>query len=81
MTWGFFSIAHIASLVLAVALIVALYFILRKVNDTIKTIVLGILSFSGIAAIIFNLVVWDSPLEYLPFHLCSIQILFILVVN
>ena len=73
MTWGFFSIAHIASLVLAVALIVALYFILRKVNDTIKTIVLGILSFSGIAAIIFNLVVWDSPLEYLPFHLCSLN--------
>lgn len=30
------------------------------------------LSFSGISAIIFNLLAWNSPLEYLPFHLCSL---------
>ena len=36
---------------------------------------LGILSFSGIAAIIFNLVAWGSPIEYLPFHLCSLNAL------
>jgi uncharacterized membrane protein YwaF len=73
MTWGFFSIAHIISLLLAAAMIAALYFVLKKASSTIQTIVLGILSFSGIAAIIFNLVYWNSPLEYLPFHLCSLN--------
>jgi uncharacterized membrane protein YwaF len=37
--------------------------------------VLFILSLSGIAAIIFNLVTWGTPLEYLPFHMCSITAL------
>ena len=73
MTWGFFSIAHIVSLIFAIGIVVLLYFILRKANDTVKTIVLGILSFSGILAIIYNLVVWNSPLEYLPLHLCSLN--------
>lgn len=54
-------------------MIAALYFVLKKASSTIQTIVLGILSFSGIAAIIFNLVYWNSPLEYLPFHLCSLN--------
>lgn len=75
MTWGFLSIPHIVSLILAVGMIAALYFLLRKANSTVKITVLGVLSFSGIAAIIFNLVAWDSPWEYLPFHLCSINAL------
>ncbi len=73
MTWGFFSAAHIVSLVLAVGIIVALYFLLRKATSAVKIAVLGILSFAGIGAIIFNLVTWNSPLEYLPFHLCSLN--------
>lgn len=73
MTWGFFSAAHIVSLVLAVGIIVALYFLLRKATPAVKIAVLGILSFAGIGAIIFNLVTWNSPLEYLPFHLCSLN--------
>lgn len=73
MKWGFFSIAHIISLILAVGIIVGLYFALRKASTRIKTIVLGILSFAGICAIIYNLVVWNSPLEYLPLHLCSLN--------
>lgn len=73
MTWGFLSTAHIISLVLAIGIIVSLYFLLRNANNTIKIVVLGILSFAGIGAIIFNLVVWDSPLEYLPLHLCSLN--------
>lgn len=75
MTWGFFSITHIISLILAVGIIVALYFALRKLKDSNKIIVLSILSFSGIAAIVFNLVAWNSPLEYLPLHLCSLNAL------
>lgn len=73
MTWGFLSSAHIISLILAVGIITLLYFILKNKSDRVKTIVLGILSFSGIAAIIYNLVVWNSPLEYLPLHLCSLN--------
>lgn len=75
MTWGFFSITHIISLILAVGIIVALYFALRKLKDSNKIIVLSILSFSGIAAIVFNLVAWNSPLKYLPLHLCSLNAL------
>ena len=73
MIWGFLSSAHIISLILAVGIITLLYFILKNKSDRVKTIVLGILSFSGIAAIIYNLVVWNSPLEYLPLHLCSLN--------
>ena len=73
MTWGFFSTAHIVSLALAIGIIVALYFALKNAKNSVKVAVLGVLSFSGIAAIIFNLVMWDSPLEYLPLHLCSLN--------
>lgn len=73
MTWGFLSSAHIISLILAVGIITLLYFILKNKSDRVKTIVLGILSFSGIAAILYNLVAWNSPLEYLPLHLCSLN--------
>ena len=75
MTWGFLSTAHMVSLVLAVGIITALYFLLRKAKNAVKIAVLGILSFAGIGAIIYNLVVWNSPLEYLPLHLCSLNAL------
>ena len=75
MAWGTFGTAHILSLIFAIALNVALYFLLKCCTQKIQIIVLGILSFSGIAAIIYNLVTWNSPLEYLPFHLCSINAL------
>jgi len=73
LTWGSFGIVHIASLVLGAGLIVGLYFLLKRFSQKVQTIVLGVLSFAGIAAIIFNLIVWDSPIEYLPFHLCSLN--------
>lgn len=75
MKWGFFSITHIVSLFVGAGIIVGLYFILRKRSDRTKQIVLGILSFSGILAVIYNLVTWNSPLEYLPLHLCSLNAL------
>lgn len=73
MTWGTFGVIHITTLVLAAGMIVGLYFLLKNKSDKVKTIVLGILSFAGIAAIIFNLVTWGSPIEYLPLHLCSLN--------
>lgn len=73
MEWGNFTPTHIATLVLAAAMILGLYLLLRKATKQVQTMVLGVLSFSGIAAIIFNLVAWGEPLNYLPLHLCSIN--------
>lgn len=72
MLWGSYGIVHIATLLLSAAIITGLYFLLKNRSDKTQTVVLFILSFSGISAIIFNLVTWGSPIEYLPFHMCSI---------
>lgn len=73
MIWGFFSVAHIISLILGAGIIFGLYFILKNKSCKVKLCVLAVLSFSGIAAIIYNLLAWGSPLEYLPLHLCSLN--------
>ena len=73
MEWGFFSPVHIATLVAAAAILIGLYFALRKAPQKVQVWVLGVLSLSGIAAIIFNLIRWDNPINYLPLHLCSIN--------
>lgn len=75
MLWGSFGLVHILSLLLGAGLIIGLYFLLRRFSARTQTIVLGILSFSGIAAILFNLIAWGSPYEYLPLHLCSLNAL------
>lgn len=75
MKWGSFGLVHITSLVLAAVMIVVLYFALRRASRRVQTAVLGVLSFSGLAAIIFNLLAWGSPVEYLPLHLCSLNAL------
>ena len=80
MVWGTFTITHILSLLLGAAIIIGLYFALKHRTEKTQTIVLGILSFAGIAAIIFNLVVWDSPIEYLPLHLCSLNAMLLPIV-
>ena len=77
MVWGTFSIAHIISLVIAVLLNVITFLILKNKREKVKIIVLLSLSSFGILAIIFNLVAWNSPLEYLPFHMCNINALLI----
>ncbi len=75
MKWGSFGVVHLSTLVLAAVMIVGLYFALHRASRKVQTAVLGVLSFSGIAAIVFNLVTWGSPLEYLPLHLCSLNAL------
>jgi uncharacterized membrane protein YwaF len=72
MLWGSFGIVHILSLILGGGIIVGLHFLLRRFSERARVITLGLLSLSGIAAIIFNLVTWGSPIEYLPLHLCSL---------
>lgn len=71
--WGIFGIAHFVSWPVAAIIIFALYFLIKNRTEKTQRIVLGILSLSGISAIIYNLVTWGSPLEYLPLHLCSIN--------
>lgn len=72
MLWGSFGTVHILSLLLGAGLIIGLFFLLRKRSAKVQTLVLGILSFSGVAAIVYNLITWGSPYEYLPLHLCSL---------
>ena len=72
--WGpMFGALHIATLVIAVLINVALYFALSNASRKTQVITLFFLSFAGIAAIIFNLVTWGRPWEYLPLHLCSLN--------
>ena len=77
MKWGFFTPTHILTLVLAAVTLTALYYGLRNRSAKIQTAVLFVLSLSGIAAIVFNLLRWGSPLEYLPLHLCSVNLFLI----
>jgi uncharacterized membrane protein YwaF len=75
MLWGSFGPVHIATLVLAVAIIVSLYYILKNKSAKVQVAVLGVFSFMGILAVGYDMVMWKSPLEYLPLHLCSINAL------
>ena len=73
MPWGTFTPQHIATLFLSVAVIVGLHFLLRICSPKIQTAILFVLSFAGIVAILFNLLMWGFPLEYLPLHMCSVN--------
>ena len=71
--WGFFGTVHIATLIAAVIINLILFFSIKKASKKTQHIVLGILSFAGWTTIIYNLVTWGRPLEYLPLHLCSLN--------
>ena len=73
MLWGTFGLTHIITLIISILIIIGIYYILRNKTEKTKIITLFILSLSGICAIIYNLIRWDSPLEYLPLHMCSIN--------
>lgn len=75
MEWGFFTYAHILSLVAAAVMLLSLYWLLKNKSPKVQIWVLFPLSCSGIAAIIFNLLRWGEPLAYLPLHLCSLNAL------
>ena len=72
MLWGSFGLFHIVSLILIVVLNFILYFLIKRLSQKTQRFVLYSLSMFGIGAIVFNLLYWNSPLEYLPFHLCSL---------
>lgn len=70
---GFFGTVHISTLIAAVIINLILYFALKRTTKKTQHIVLGVLSFAGWTTIIYNLVAWGRPLEYLPLHLCSLN--------
>ena len=73
MKWGFFSPAHIISLLAAAVMNVGLYYALRNRSQKVQTAVLTVFSLSGIAAVLFDLLRWGCVLQNLPLHLCSIN--------
>lgn len=71
MEWGTFTLTHYLSLLFVIIINVILYFILKILKEPYRRSFAFLISLLGIAAIIYNLVKWDSPLEYLPLELCS----------
>ena len=73
MLWGTFSAIHILTMVLGAGLLVGLYFALKNKPEKVQTRVLGMLSFLGYAAILYEFFCKGEPLANLPLHLCSIN--------
>lgn len=73
--WGFGTPVHLLTLMAAAGLLWGLYRILRRRTMQTRIRVLGVLSLWGVAAVVYNLLRWGSPLEYLPLHLCSVNAL------
>ena len=80
MEWGTFGIVHIISLIIGILLNLIVYFIASKLKGIGKTIFLLPFSLLGICAIIYNLVMWNSPFEYLPLELCSLNAIILPIV-
>jgi len=73
MQWGTFTFIHIITILLGILILIILDKIISKINYKNKIRVLFILSLTGVSAIIYNLLYWGNPLEYLPLHLCSLN--------
>ena len=71
MMTGFLGKEHAISLAVAVLILVALWAVLRGRSRTVSRTVLGILSLSGIAAIVWYPVAFGELLPFLPLELCS----------
>lgn len=71
MMWGQFGILHILTLIAAAGIIVGLYFVLKRASGRTQDLVLGMLSFSGIVAVVYNYIVHGS----LPLQMCSLTAL------
>jgi uncharacterized membrane protein YwaF len=80
MLWGSFGVVHFATLAIAAAMLIGVYYLLKYLPQKARTIVLFCLSMMGIVAVVFNLVRWGTPLEYLPLHMCSISAILLPIV-
>ena len=73
LVWGApFETVHLITLAIAAALIVGFYFLLKYLPERVRYFAILAMSCAGLVAIVYNLAAWGSPLEYLPFHMCSI---------
>ena len=79
MKWGGFGPVRIATLIFAAAALVGLYFLLKNKSRKTQTWVLGVLSFLGYGAIIYN-ICGGYPLQQLPLQLCSYNALILPIV-
>lgn len=80
MEWGYFTPLHIATLVLAAAMLLGLYFVLKGRPRRVQQAILLPFALLGDGAILYNLLAWGSPLDYLPLHLCSINAMLLPIV-
>ena len=80
MLWGSFGVVHFATLAIAAAMLIGVYYLLKYLPQRARTVVLFCLSLMGIAAVIFNLLKWGTPLEYLSLHMCSISAILLPIV-
>ena len=75
MQWGTFSITHIVSLLLSVGFTLGMHFVFRNRSKRTKKIFLVALSVPGLISIVWNMLQWGTPLEYLPLHMCAITLI------
>lgn len=75
MKWGSFGLIHIGSLILSCGIVVGLYALLRNRSKRVQAGVLFLLTLPGLVSMVVNLVMWGSPVEYLPLHLCALMTL------
>ena len=75
MQWGTFSITHIVSLLLSVGFTLGMHFVFRNRSKRTKKIFLVALSVPGLIFIVWNMLQWGTPLEYLPLHMCAITLI------
>jgi uncharacterized membrane protein YwaF len=75
MQWGFFSVTHIISLLITVGFVIGMHFLLKKRTKRTQKIVLLALTAPGWISIVWNMLQWGTPLEYLPLHMCAVTLL------
>jgi len=75
--WGTFGALHFITIGLVFIVLIILSICLKSMKEKTQRIILFIYSLLGPAAIIYNLLMWHKPLEYLPFHLCSLTAILI----
>ena len=73
MTWGFFSVLHILTILLAAGIITTLYFVLRNKSAKTQIITLLICTTICIWNVMSDFVYSDSILTSVPFHLCGLN--------
>lgn len=73
MTWGFFSVLHILTILLAAGIIITLYFILKNKSTKTKIITLLLCTTVCLWNVFVDFTDTDSIWKSMPFHLCGLN--------